>query len=101
MLLTDTINTQTITTTIAGGNVIVCGVEFRGCSACPAHLADRPAEKPAAKRISECCRRPGSVMRASYSDHHQAWQTRWHDPAQSHKAASGLLLGLAFGLSLS
>lgn len=102
MLLTNTINTQTINSTIATGIVNVCGVEFRGCSVCPAHFADRPTEKPAAKRISErCVRRPGRDMRAMYSGDHMSWQQLWLDLPQSQHAASGLLLGLGFGRSLS
>ena len=53
MLLTNTINTLTVNTTFASGNVITCVVEFRGCSACPAHVADRPSEKPAVNRLRE------------------------------------------------
>ena len=99
MLLTNTINAQTINTTIAGGNVTVCGVEIRGCSACPATLADWPSEKPARKRISERVRRAtGRAMRAMYFAD-QPLQL-WLDHP-SHPAASGLTLGFASGHSLS
>lgn len=102
MLLTNTINTLTVNTTIANGNVITTVVEFRGCPACPAHVADRPSEKPAAKRICvRAVRRPGRQLHAMYSDDQPLWQQPWQDSSLSQQTVSGLLLGLAFGRSLS
>ena len=99
MLLTNTINSQTITTTTGNGNVIVCGVELGGCSACrPARSADRPSEKPAAKRIGECLRRPAR-LHAMYTDHQMSWHQLWLDASTSLQPASGLLLGCGFSLS--
>ena len=102
MLLTNTINTLTINTTIASGNVIVIGVEFRGCPVCPAHVADRPSEKPTAKRIRErSVRRPGRQLHAMYSGNPTPWQQPWLDSSLSQQTVSGLLLGLGLGRSLS
>ena len=101
MLLTNTINTLTINSTVAIGNVIVTGVEVRGCSACPASLADRPSEKPAHKRRSERVRlAPGRAMYATYFADQPIWQQLWLDHA-SHSAASGLRLGSVSGHCLS
>ena len=103
MLLTNTLNTQTINTTIATGNAIVCGVEISGCPVRPATLADRPSEKPAAKRISERARRlRGRAMRAMYLGDQRCWQQQGLDQRLSHSStASGHRLGRAFGRSLS
>ena len=102
MLLTNTINTLTINTTITTGNVIVSVVGFRGCSACPAHVADRPSEKPAAKRLRErSVRRPGRPLHAMYSGDQMSWQQPWLDSPISQQTAPGLLLGLGVDRSLS
>jgi hypothetical protein len=94
MLLTNTINTLTINTTFASGNVIACVVEFRGCSACPAHVADRPSEKPAVQRLREhSLRCPGRPLHAMYSDNQMSWQQPWLDSPISQQTALGLLLG--------
>ncbi|MEQ9411394.1 MAG: hypothetical protein RIK87_27010 [Fuerstiella sp.] len=98
MLLTNTINTLTINTTIAVGNVIVCGVEFRGCSACPAQVADRPAEKPAASHGRKMLR--GRALHAMYFGHDPSWQWLSSDMCSSRQAA-GLRIGRASGRSLS
>ena len=103
MLLTNTINTQTINTTIATGNAIVCGVEISGCPVRPATLADRPSEKPAAKRISErAFRLRARLMCAMYLGDQASWQKPSFDQCLSHSStASGHRLGHAFGRSLS
>ena len=102
MLLTNTINTQTVNITIATGNGVVAGVEFRGCSACPAHYADRPSEKPAAKRISDrLFRRPGRHLHTMYQGDQMSWQELWLDSPTSFAVASGLRLGNASGRSLN
>lgn len=106
MLLTNTINTQVISSTVAGGNSVVRGTEFRGCSACPAHTANRLSAKPATHRISQrMVARGYRVMSAIYSDH-TAWQLAWHDSkaiskAMSPASATGKLSESLSGLSLS
>ncbi len=96
MLLTNIQNTQTINTTTGNSLVIVCGVELRGCSACrPARFADRPSEKPAAKRIGH----PATAMQAMYQLDSSQWQTSWLDSTSSHQTASAQLLGSTFSLS--
>ena len=101
MLLTNTINAQTINSTVVNDNVI-CGVALRGCSACPAHFADRPSGKRAAQRISErFMRLAARGMHAMYFGNHLSWQQLWLDSPASQQTASGLLLGLVSGRSLS
>lgn len=96
MLLTNIQNTLTINTTTGNGLVIVCGVELRGCSACrPARFADRPSEKPAAKRIGHAAR----AMQAMYQLDSSQWQTPWQDTTSSQHSASSQLLGSTFSLS--
>ncbi|MCP4169989.1 MAG: hypothetical protein GY758_04350 [Fuerstiella sp.] len=100
MLLTNTINTVTINITIASGKVMACVVGFRGCSACPAHIADRPSEKPAAKRLRErSVRRPGRSLQAIYSDGDMSWQQPWLDSSLSPQTAPGRLSGICQSLS--
>ena len=102
MLLTNTINTQVISSTVANGNDVVRGTEFRGCSACPAHTADRLSAKPATHRISErMVARGDRIMSATYSDQ-TPWQLAWHDSkALSPASATGMLSKSPIGLSLS
>jgi len=96
MLLTNIQNTLTINTTTGNGLVIVCGVELRGCSACrPVRFAERPSEKPAAKRPGHSAR----AMHAMYSDHQSSWRQPWLDSSTSQHSTSALLLGSAFSLS--
>lgn len=102
MLLTNTIQTQTNYTTRACGNVSVCGVEFRGCSACPEHFADRPSEKSAGKRSGDCSQRRADMIRpVMYAGHQRPWQQLWLISPTSSTAAPGLRIGRAFGRSLS
>jgi len=102
MLLTNTINTQVISSTVAGGNAVVRGTEFRGCFACPAHTADRLSAKPATHRISKrMVARGRRTMPAMYSDQ-TPWQFAWQDSkANSPVSANGKLSESSIGLSLS
>ena len=96
MLLTNIQNTLTNNTTTGNGLVIVCGVELRGCSACRhAYFADRPSEKPAAKRIGH----PARAMHSMDYDDLSQRQQPWQDSSPSQHTASGQLLGFAFSLS--
>jgi len=99
MLLTNTINARIIDTAIATG-IVNRGVALRGCSVCPEHLAERPSEKPASKRI-RFMRLAGRGLRAMYSGEVLSWQQSWHESSTSHRNAPSLLLGLVAGRSLS
>lgn len=103
MLLTNTINAQTTVITAVNGTVI-SGVALRGCSACPAHFADRPSEKHAAKHEDvreRDVRRQARGLRSMYLGSQPSWQMPWLDSPSSMQIASGLLLGFASGRSLS
>jgi hypothetical protein len=97
MLLTNTINAQTTVITAINGTVINA-VALRGCSACPAHLAERPSEKRASKHASD--RSVWRHSRGMYSMQLGS-QPSWLDSPASIPTASGLFLGFASGRSLS
>lgn len=110
MLLTNTIQAETVNFTVVTGNVI-CG-SLRGCSVCPDSFTDQAAEKPAAKRIADrgkseqrmaLCgmRRMGRVSAAMYSGIPALWHQAWLSMPTSHQPGSGLSLGIAAGCSLS
>jgi len=101
MLLTNTINVNTINITAVTGNVIG-GVALRGCSACPAHFAERPSEKHAARDgLSDRSMRQRSSGQMSYSGSLMSWQSLWLISPIQQLTKHGMLLGLASGRSLS
>lgn len=102
MLLTNTINALTIDTTIALGNVKVCGVASRGCSAVPAPAA-REA-KPSSRRSKRVGRLFEAVMQRLFTSALASWRYLWRQrqlaPA-SHSPASKHALGFVSGCSLN
>ena len=110
MLLTNTIQAETVNITVVTGNVI-CG-SLRGCSVCPDSFADQAAEKPAAKLIvdggmsehrmaARGMRRAGRVPAAMYSGTPALWHQAWLSLPTSHQPGLGRSLGSLAGCSLS
>ena len=110
MLLTNTIQAETVNVTVVIGNVI-CG-SLRGCSVCPDSFADEAAEKPAAKRIGNGgmsehrmvlrdMRRAGRVPAAMYSGTPAPWHQAWLSLPTSHQPGLGRSLGNFAGCSPS
>lgn len=97
MLLTNTNNAQTTVITAINGTVIN-GVALRGCSAYPAHHAERPSEKRARKHVSD---RGFWGQSRGKSSMQFGSQPAWLDLPASMPTASGLFLGFASGRSLS
>ncbi|MCR9198340.1 MAG: hypothetical protein NXI04_06840 [Planctomycetaceae bacterium] len=99
MLLTNTQNTLTTNITTGNGNVIVCGVEFGGCSACRPDFADRLSDKrAAAKRISAREMPLAGGMHPMHPESYSSdssWQTPWQRSASLLTTA----LGCRFSLS--
>ncbi|MEZ6127256.1 MAG: hypothetical protein R3C59_01075 [Planctomycetaceae bacterium] len=101
MLLTNTMNVNSIQITAGNGNVIG-GVALRDCSACPAHFAERPSEKHAAcDDFRDHSLRQRSRGQMSYSGSLMSWQSLWLNSPMQRLTTSGIVLGLASGRSLS
>lgn len=102
MLLTNTINAQTIVTTIATGNVTVCDVASRGCSALPAPCAAHPV-KSSFRRGKRAQKQSEAAEQSMYCGELLSWRDRWLHRLDSHSAASipAFALGFASGCSLS
>jgi len=90
MLLTNTQNTLTTNITTGNGNVIVCGVEFGGCSACRPDFADRLSDKrAAAKRISAREMPSAGGMHPMHPESYSSWQSPWQRSSSLQIAALG------------
>ncbi|MCA9085485.1 MAG: hypothetical protein KDA81_15590 [Planctomycetaceae bacterium] len=99
MLLTNTINALTNNTAAVNGSAIVCGVEFRGCSACPADSVDRPSHR-SPKRRSERHSQPAAIYRGAWmQSERMPWQSSWQPSLLSQSAFAGLQFGLSRTLS--
>ena len=96
MLLTNTQNTLTTNITTGNGNVIVCGVEFGGCSACRPDFADRLSDKrAAAKRIDAREMPSAGGMHPMHPESYSSWQSPWQRSSSLQNAALGFRLNLS------